>query len=209
MQNEFEPYVRPPTRGFQLKAKHLLLTYSQAATIETTESLLEFLKSKLPGVSWRIGRESHADGGIHYHAFGCRKTPPIRINSWSFLDFNGIHPNILKVGRTPHHAFRYAGKDGEFIDDAAEGEPFPEEADEADKPQYSTALDCATGEEFLTYVQTHFARDFVLNYDKLQDIARRHWAPIQPTYVPRFGLETFTNVPQIMKDWVEHEMDKV
>lgn len=209
MSNEFEPYVQPPARNFQLKAYHVLLTYSQADRIETSESLLEFLQSKLPGVSWRIGRERHQDGGVHYHAFGCRKTTQIRINSWSFLDFRGVHPNILKVGRTPVNAFRYAGKDDDFIDAEIDTEPFPTDEESVEKPNYSKALDCATGKDFLDYIQCHFPRDFILNYDKLQDMARRHWTPVQPPYVPRYGLETFRNVPAAMTHWVENELDKV
>ena len=61
-----------------------------------------------------IARETHADGGIHLHAFvdfGRR----VDIRDPRRFDVDGFHPNIQPCGRTPQKMLDYAIKDGDIV----------------------------------------------------------------------------------------------
>lgn len=106
----------PPGPFILKSAKYVLLTYAQCGDLDpgAVERMLELLEA-----SCIIGKEAHADGGTHLHAFVefSRKFSSRRSD---VFDVDGKHPNITKVGRTPWKAWDYATKDQEIVGGSCE-----------------------------------------------------------------------------------------
>ena len=96
---------------FQFDGRHALLTYSQCGGLDpwSVADHLHMLRAECI-----IGREDHADGGTHLHAFvdfGRR----FRSRRTDVFDISGIHPNISPSLRTPEGGWDYAVKDGDVV----------------------------------------------------------------------------------------------
>lgn len=106
--------MSPPskrTNGFRFNARFTLCTYAQSAALDC-EHLVLHLRSL--SKCFVIGRENHADGGIHYHAFidFGRK---FSTRDCHFLDVDGFHPNIGRGYGSPSAMCDYATKDGDIV----------------------------------------------------------------------------------------------
>jgi len=102
--------------NFQCNARYFLVTYAQCGDLDGFAVMGHF--SSL-GAECIIGREHHADEGLHLHAFvdfGSK----FRGRGAEIFDVDGRHPNIETVGRTPWKAFDYAIKDGDVVCGGAE-----------------------------------------------------------------------------------------
>lgn len=99
---------------FRFQGSYVFLTYAQAARIENKETLLWALREKNPTpTAWAIGKETHADGGIHYHVllkYGGR----INIRDQRFWDVNEHHPNI-QAARSRNRVLEYVTKEGDTL----------------------------------------------------------------------------------------------
>ncbi|MGI4851894.1 MAG: hypothetical protein ACRYGR_08130, partial [Janthinobacterium lividum] len=65
--NLTKPGKRLGTGTFRLSTSRVLLTYSQVPegwSVEAVRDALELL-----GATYRIGKELHQDGGVHYHCY--------------------------------------------------------------------------------------------------------------------------------------------
>lgn len=96
----------------RFQGKTFLLTYAQAERIESKEALHEHLLTFLPEKLITC-RETHADGGVHYHAvlrFNTRQD----FRDERRFDWQGHHPNIASVA-APKKAVQYVAKDGDYI----------------------------------------------------------------------------------------------
>lgn len=107
------------TSNFRIYAKKLFLTYSQVNPKITAEHVLEQLKEKLHlhEVNYVIGKESHQDGGVHYHAilahfekFHIRKSDQLDIE----YENQVFHGNYSAV-RSLRQAVSYICKDKNYI----------------------------------------------------------------------------------------------
>ena len=63
---------------------------------------------------YRLARESHQDGGHHFHAYLGFESA-VRIRSASRLDFGQHHPNIQSVRTGHRRTWDYVGKDGDIV----------------------------------------------------------------------------------------------
>jgi len=61
------PFRPPPQKAFRLAVRRLFLTYSQVPEEMMHENVLESLKKKLTFQNYLIAKETHADGGAHFH----------------------------------------------------------------------------------------------------------------------------------------------
>lgn len=105
---------------FRFQGTYVFLTYAQAAGIATKEDLLQALREKNPTpTAWAIGREQHADGGIHYHAL-LRYGGRVNIRDQRFWDINGHHPNI-QAARSRKRVLEYVTKDGDTLINGFDG----------------------------------------------------------------------------------------
>lgn len=82
----------PRNREFILDAKSVLLTYAQCGL--ERERVRDFLISK-GAKYYAIGREEHADGNPHIHAYA-RWIRRKRISDVRAFDVDGYHPNIIE-----------------------------------------------------------------------------------------------------------------
>lgn len=101
-----------PSRAFHLKGcKYALVTYAQCGDLNPWDIVDLFATHRAECI---VGRELHADGGVHLHAFidfgrqfSSRKT--------DVFDVGGCHPNIVKSYGTPEKGYDYAIKDGDVV----------------------------------------------------------------------------------------------
>ena len=96
---------------FRLQARYVLLTYAQCGDLDPW--VVHDVITSFPA-ECLIGRETHADGGTHLHAFVDfgRK---VDIRDPRRFDVEGFHPNIQPCGRTPQKMLDYAIKDGDVV----------------------------------------------------------------------------------------------
>lgn len=98
-------------RTFTFKGNHVLLTFAQSPDLdpEAVDTLVRRL-----GGQCIIGRENHADGGIHFHCF-VQFEHEFQSSDARVFDVGGRHPNVRKMYRTPEKGYDYAIKDGDVV----------------------------------------------------------------------------------------------
>lgn len=102
---------RFPMPTFDFHSRYGLFTYSQCNGLDPHDVVLHFTSL---GAECIIGREDHADGGTHLHAFvdfGRKR----RFRRHVFADVGLFHPNIAPSRGTPGTAYDYAIKDGDVV----------------------------------------------------------------------------------------------
>lgn len=99
---------------FRFTKRFCILTYSQTPPDFDPDEIVRILHRACRGCI--VARESHLDGGTHYHAFVDYGTPRDWTNPrrWDVL---GMHPNVKPVSRTPFNAYAYVGKDKNVVHD--------------------------------------------------------------------------------------------
>lgn len=97
--------------SFRFAARYVLLTYSQCGNMDPW-SIVELLTSL--GAECIVGRENHADGGVHLHAFADFGRKFGSRNSRIF-DVGDKHPNVSPSKGTPAQGWDYATKDGDVV----------------------------------------------------------------------------------------------
>lgn len=96
---------------FDFHSRYGLFTYSQCNGLDPHDVVVHFASL---GAECIIGREDHADGGTHLHAFvdfGRKR----RFRRHVFADVGLFHPNIAPSRGTPETAYDYAIKDGDVV----------------------------------------------------------------------------------------------
>lgn len=163
-------------------AKFLLLTYAQVPEHESRElpwTLLSLCTAK--EAECIIGRELHADGGIHFHAFvdfGGRKYSTRDTRAW---DIQGRHPNIERVGRTPAKAWDYATKEGDIICGGAERPPTSEEGTSS-SGNWEFILSSETRDEFFDRLHEYQPRTLACSFPSLVKYADWKYRPVPESY---------------------------
>ena len=95
---------------FDYHFRYALITYSQCGDLSPTRVGERFHEL---GAKLVIGRENHADGGVHLHCFvdfGRKR----RFRRVTCFDVEGRHPNIEQSKGTPEKGYDYAIKDGDI-----------------------------------------------------------------------------------------------
>lgn len=174
-----------------IKSKTFFLTYSrpinptnnnQQLAIEnyhliTLDNLVEFLRTKGTAEGIIASKEQHQDGTNHYHIL-ITYDKPIRIRRSSFFDHYNCHPNIQSRVRNTRDVWNYVSKYGDIYKYGIYNEP------PAGKQKgYSEILNEATNStDFLRLVRDNRPRDFILNYDRLQQTAQELFRAEPPEY---------------------------
>lgn len=96
---------------FRFAAKYGLLTYAQSEGLDPFR-VSDHLSSL--GAECIVGREDHAAGGTHLHAF-FMFSRKFQSRNTRIFDVDGHHPNILGGRKTPDQMFDYATKDGDIV----------------------------------------------------------------------------------------------
>jgi hypothetical protein len=101
--------------SFQFNAKTAFLTYAQAPISWTKETLLESLQLSVAPDAYCISKESHEDGGVHYHVFLQWFEAPFRSRDCRVFDVDGTHANVQSP-RDPKACYDYVKKDGKTLE---------------------------------------------------------------------------------------------
>lgn len=208
----------------RLNAQRFLLTYSQVADWEVSdESLAEFLSS-FSHFHWcEVARETHADGGFHYHAVVVFHKRFQR--GMAAFDFRGFHPNIEVIKNGTGDLFRVRhyirkGDDPSHPLASHEEEPctyayqpvgrgnVPEYVAPAKRLDWADILDTAKdAQTFMELVRHNRPADFVLRHDNVKAFAQQHYdAPSD--YVSPYEDDTWVTPPEL-DEWVENVFRQV
>lgn len=132
---------------FRFQAKYGLLTYAQSDGLDP-HRIVQLLGDL--GAECIVGKERHADGGTHYHAFFMFDRKFSTRNARVF-DIDSYHPNILGGRKTPEQMYDYATKDGDVVAGGLERPTRPQSSSDSDSfwrdvfdaPDRETTLRCA------------------------------------------------------------------
>lgn len=186
--------------AFILKnVRRLLLTYSQCGTLDPFAVSDHF--SSL-GAECIVGRERHADEGIHLHVFvdfgrqfSSRKT--------DIFDVGGYHPNIERVRHTPWTAYDYAIKDGDVCAGGLERPERPRRDGfgKADTT-WHTILEAENAEEFWQLCHVLAPRDIARSFPSLQKYCDWRYRPATGQYDTPAGFSFDTSSAPALDEWL-------
>lgn len=179
---------------FRLNAKNFFLTYPRCG--ESKEDLVAHLKLVFNG-RWSyilVAREVHEDGGLHLHAvISCDRR--VDISDTKRLDFGSFHGNYQSA-RSLHDTTAYVKKDGDFVE---EGTP------PKIKRSFEELVASTTEQDFWKLAASSFARDFVLNHERLEYFANKRFRESAiPKYEPSFT--TFATIPAGVQNWQDQRL---
>lgn len=95
----------------QFQFRYALLTYAQCGDLDPFSIVNKCAKL---GAECIVGRENHADGGVHLHAF-VDFGKKFRSRDTRVFDVEGHHPNVSPSKGRAGEGWDYATKDGEIV----------------------------------------------------------------------------------------------
>lgn len=171
---------------FRLQARYVLLTYSQSGDLDGARvaSHLESLGGKSV-----IGRENHADGGIHLHAFvdfGHQfSTRDVHI-----FDVDDRHPNVQRGYRTPEKMWDYATKDGDVVHEGLDRPGRNSRmGSTASHDRWQDIISAPTRGEFFERIAQSDPRTLCVSFVSITKYADEKYKPVDVPYVTQPGLE--------------------
>jgi len=174
---------------FRARAKAFILTFPQTSEDVQRQfssnggTFLESVQRDFEDpVCIRIGRESHSDGGIHFHVFLSFESP-VTVNRPDAFDYFGAHGNIKSVRSTPRKVYDYVTKDGDVVFEHGEAPPERGNASGDVAGRWHSIVASSDKESFLAAVRTEAPRDWVLSLDRILAYAEYAFPTIVPDYV--------------------------
>lgn len=161
-----------PDANFRAQTRYVLLTYAQCGDLD--HWAVHDVITSYPA-ECLIGREDHADGGVHLHAFvdfGRR----VNLRDARRFDVDGYHPNIQPCGRTPQKMLDYAIKDGDVVAGALS--PSIRDLISRTDNVWARIADAASVEEFWELVRELAPRALLCNHQSLRAYAEWHYRPL-------------------------------
>jgi len=185
---------------FRLQARYVLLTYAQCGDLDPW--VVHDVITSFPA-ECLIGRETHADGGTHLHAFVDfgRK---VDIRDPRRFDVEGFHPNIQPCGRTPQKMLDYAIKDGDVV--AGGLSPIIDDQIQGADSVWSQIAHAPTVDEFWDLVRELAPRALCCNFQSLRSYAEWHYRPPHVVYEHPASVRLSTaGVPEL-DEWVRDNL---
>jgi len=184
--------------NFRFSALRVLLTYSQVNDL-TKEDVLYTLQERYGIERYTLGEEIHADGGRHIHAVlvFSDKVDSRDVTLFDINDGTKVHhPNIKPIQRGKAHlerAEQYVIKE----------DPVPYQNWEP-KLSWGDLLDrAATATEFFDLCRKNYPRDYIMNLQRLEYVARKHF-PNCPNTIPEGWEPSYDHsVPGELSAWEE------
>lgn len=190
-------HLKEKQRGntFRIRAKHILLTYSQIPDSFNWEGIKD--KIRLLGGECTIALEPHPQtGGQHVHAFCTHASGYFSSRQVSIFDIDQFHPNITTIGRTPDKAWEYTRKNGNILYD---GVPEPPKTRAMAKRKaediaevYEHALSGVTKVEKLKRIKASRPQDYMRNFNNIYKCAE-YENPCERNAVPYENPIGFTS----------------
>ncbi|QIR82247.1 replication associated protein [Chicken genomovirus mg7_70] len=165
-----------------INSKTLFLTYSQVNQhgidrfVSSPSDHFDFVSSALgTPTRYRLARESHQDGGHHFHAYIGFESA-VRIRSASRLDFGCHHPNIQSVRTGHRRTWDYVGKDGDIIYETGDP-PDPVGGPSGDRGDtvWGEAVRAESEEEFYSILRNGAPRYYILYHRQLEQYAAKFY----------------------------------
>lgn len=187
---------------FRCDAKNFFLTYPNSTAIPHGLLHQELCDNEKVANVYSC-RERHENGEYHHHAivqciqkFNCRNERYFDIEHEGHI----FHPSIEACRSIPA-SNEYIAKDGNTL-----GDPIATIA-ERRKDIYAELLaDATDANNFMQLAEERDAKNFVLNHDRLESFARKRWGKWDEPEEPEFPVESFTNVPEALQQWVTTEL---
>lgn len=186
------PSERPSTPPrFRFAGRYLLLTYSQVPPGFDPLDIAKLFRRR--GENYVIARESHQDGGTHYHAFvDYGKVRDVRNpRKW---DVHSVHPNLRDIRRTPHRAYAYAVKGRSIVAETFDDRTRPTagrrdgKALSVGKRNWKSITDAATKDQFFETLKELDPRALVTAFGNVQRYSNWTYGEPRQPYTNPNGL---------------------
>lgn len=187
--------------SFNFHAKYVLLTYAQSEDLDGF-AVSDHLSSL--GAECIVARESHADSGVHLHAFvdfGRR----FRSSDARIFDVNGFHPNVSVSRGTPQKGYDYAIKDGDIIAGGLE-RPNGGRVSTQTSDSWNEILGARTVGEFWELCEKLAPRAMLLSFISLQRFADWRFREDPSPYTTPGGICINTENVAILDQWVRENL---
>lgn len=171
---------------FDFRSKRVFLTYPRSDGLTR-----ELIRNKLIelGVQYYIvGREQHADGGTHFHAYG-EWIATFRTQAKRAFDISGYHPNIQSV-RVARNVMRYICKE--------DTDPLTNMQLPNDKPSFREVYMANTETEFWELARAADPRAFILQHERLEYFARKRFKSEREQHIESRAF----SIPTELREWV-------
>lgn len=187
--------------AFRFARRYALITYAQCGELDPFRVVELF--SGL-GAECIVGRENHADGGIHLHAF-VDFGHEYRTRNARQFDVEGHHPNVQPCKKTPEKMWDYATKDGDIVAGGLE---------RPDGSQLSAARDAwfeiimaDSRDEFFELCARLAPRSLVCSFTSLRAYADWKYRPEPVPYAtpPEWNFDT--RAYHELDDWVRENLE--
>nr|QJB18546.1 MAG: replication-associated protein [Genomoviridae sp.] len=187
---------------FRFQARYALLTYAQCGDLDPF-AVVNHLAGL--GAECIIGREDHADGGIHLHAFVDFGVKYRSRNSRAF-DVEGHHPNVSPSRGTPEEGFDYAIKDGDVVAGGLE-RPIGGRVDAAGGV-WPEIINAKSESEFWSLCESLAPRSLVTSFTQLRAYAAWKFPPIRIPYETPEGVNIDTSWVAELDGWVRENLGR-
>lgn len=180
---------------FRFAARYGLFTYAQCADLDPHAVVCMFADLSAECI---IGRENHADGGVHLHAFAMWKRK-FQTTSARRFDVLGRHANVVAGYGTPEKGWDYATKDGDVV---AGGLERPS-GDSVDQPgsKWSQIIAEPTADGFWEAVASMDPRALCCSFGNLEKYANWKYRPNPAEYENPAGVQYDLSGSPRLADW--------
>jgi hypothetical protein len=182
----------------RLLTRHVLLTYSQVGDRNKLD-LFNHLKTLRDVSHFILGEERHQDGGKHFHCYFVfirRKD----IDPATFFNWDNLHPNIESVRQQLKQAqpvVNYVTKE----DQSPLLFPTHHEWPWNKSNVWSLVVNATSRQEAEAIIKQEKPRDWIINGNQIEAALEKMF-PSLPPPAYTFPLESFTNVPEEMDNWL-------
>lgn len=187
--------------AFRFRSRYALVTYAQCGGLDPFTVSDHFTEL---GAECIIGREDHADGGIHLHAFVDFGKQYSTRNARQF-DVAGHHPNVQPAARTPEKMYDYAIKDGDVVAGGLE-RPDGGRVSEARDPWAQIIL-APSRDEFFRLCGELAPRSLACSFNSLRAYADWRYRPEPLPYRTPEGYVFNTGRVDGLDRWVQENLE--
>lgn len=187
--------------AFRFRRRYALITYAQCGELDPFKVSDLFTSLNAECI---IGRENHADGGLHLHAFVDFGREYSTRNARQF-DVEGHHPNVLPGKKTPEKMWDYATKDGDVVAGGLErpnGSGLPPASD-----QWHTILAAESRDEFFELCGELAPRYLACSFPSLCKYADWKYRPEPTPYLHPEGYTFDTTEYPELDQWVREDLE--
>lgn len=187
--------------SFEYNAEHFLLTYSQCGDLDEW-AVLDKISSL--GGECIIGRESHANGGTHLHAF-VKFERKFRSRRADIFDVDGCHPNINRSWGNPEGGFDYATKDGDVVAGGLGRDDLGGNTSEPSQDIWHQAVAQPSRDEFFALLEVHVPKYLILHFPAISKWADFRYRTEAIDYISPEGTFNLDDYRQL-HIWVEESL---